>query len=178
MKKITLMMISIAALSLHSCQEKKEGNANSTEKAASQTPISGSQSVVSDGDKKTSENTPKAAIKFNDLVYDFGKAKEGEKVTHVYKFTNTGNNPLIIESAKPSCGCTIPTFPKEPIAPGGTGEIIAEFDSNGRPGDTNKTINIIANTEPATTMLTLKGFVIGKAPQNGDMSNIKGPINQ
>lgn len=126
--------------------------------------------------KENNENTPKAIIKFETENYDFGSINEGEKVKYAYKFKNEGKNPLIIESAKPSCGCTVPTFPKDPIPPGGTGEIVAEFDSQGRPGETQKTITITANTEPTTTVLNLKGFVKSNNPQNEDLNKMKGPL--
>lgn len=104
-------------------------------------------------------NVPKTTMKFDQSEYDFGKVKEGEMVKHVYKFTNTGKEPLIINNAKGSCGCTVPQWPKEPIAPGATGEIQVEFNSKGKPGNQTKTVTITANTDPNPTHLTIKGMV-------------------
>jgi len=176
MKKI--MIAASLVLALFACQNKNEGEKN-------QEAINNATPTEKSGDSQESKisatntsNAPKAAIKFEHTSFDFGEVAEGEKVKHVYKFTNEGKNPLIIENAKPSCGCTVPTFPKEPIAPGATGEIVAEFDSNGRPGEANKTITITANTEPTTTELVLKGKVKAKNPQMQDISKFKGPVKQ
>lgn len=100
------------------------------------------------------------SIAFEEAVFDYGKINEGEKVQHVYKFKNTGTKPLIISDAKGSCGCTVPQWSKEPLAPGQEGEIKVEFDSKGKVGKQSKTVTITANTIPAQTMLTIQGEVI------------------
>ena len=104
-------------------------------------------------------NVPKTTVKFAETEYDFGKVKDGEKVTHVYKFTNTGKEPLIINSAKGSCGCTVPEWPKDPVAPGATGEIKVEFNSKGKAGQQSKTVTIMANTDPNPSQIIIKGVV-------------------
>jgi hypothetical protein len=109
--------------------------------------------------KVTSETAAK--IEFEKKSHDFGTIKEGEKGTYVFKFKNTGDKPLIISNAQGSCGCTVPTFPKEPIAPGKTGEINVVFDSKGKPGPQTKKVTITANTLPEQTMLEIKANVIG-----------------
>ncbi|KOY85720.1 hypothetical protein AD998_05740 [bacterium 336/3] len=170
MKKIMIaasLVISMFACQKNAEEDKKQETANNAENPGTTVSTTNNNSQA-----------PKAVIKFENPVFDFGEVAEGDKVKHVYKFTNEGKNPLIIEEAKPSCGCTVPTFPKEPIAPGATAEIVAEFDSNGKPGDQNKTITITANTEPTTTQLTLKGKVKAKNPQMQDISKFKGPIKQ
>jgi Protein of unknown function (DUF1573) len=92
------------------------------------------------------------------MTHDWGAATVGEKITHIYKFTNTGTEPLVILDAKASCGCTVPEKPQAPIAPGKTGEIKVVFDSNGKAaGQTAKTVTVTANTDPGTMVLTLKG---------------------
>jgi hypothetical protein len=171
MKKI--MIAASLVISLFACQKNAEGDQK--QETANNNGTENTGATVS---ATNNSQAPKAAIKFDNTVFDFGEVPEGEKVKHIYKFTNEGKNPLIIENAKPSCGCTVPTFPKEPIAPGATGEIVAEFDSNGRPGEANKTITITANTEPTTTELVLKGKVKAKNPQMQDISKFKGPIKQ
>ena len=93
------------------------------------------------------------------INHDFGTLKEGDKVTHVYKFKNTGAVPLIIETVRPSCGCTAPNWTKEPIPVGGTGEIEVVFDSKGKPNAQNKTVTVTANTWPQSTVLRFKAFV-------------------
>ncbi len=106
---------------------------------------------------------PTTTVTFPETEFDFGEVMEGEKVTHVYKFTNTGNEPLIISNAKGSCGCTVPQWPKEPIAPGAEGEIKVQFDSKGKGkvggNAQSKRVTITANTDPVNTYLTIKGTV-------------------
>jgi hypothetical protein len=99
------------------------------------------------------ENLPE--FKFAKEEHNFGKIKSGEKVKTVFTFINTGKGPLIISSAKGSCGCTVPRFPGEPIAPGGKGEIEVEFDSAGKGGVQSKTVTVTANTIPNTKVLTI-----------------------
>lgn len=99
------------------------------------------------------------SIKFDESSYNWGSVNEGDKMTHNFKFKNTGTNDLIISDAHGSCGCTVPEWPKEPIKPGKSGEIKVVFDSKGKPGDQQKTVTLTANTEPANTILTIKGAV-------------------
>lgn len=98
-------------------------------------------------------------ITFEKKVYDFGTITEGEVVEHTFKFTNTGDTDLIISNASASCGCTIPDWPKEPIAPGKQGKIKVKFNSNGKKDMITKDITILANTDPVKTILQIKVFV-------------------
>ncbi len=104
---------------------------------------------------------PTTTLSFDELEYDYGIIDEGEKARHTYKFTNTGSEPLIISNAKGSCGCTVPSWPKEPIPPGATGQIDVEFNSKGKKGKQSKRVTITANTDPVQTFLTIKGEVKG-----------------
>lgn len=101
-----------------------------------------------------------AEISFTENSFDFGTLQEGEKVEHVFKFTNTSDKPLTISNARGSCGCTVPEWPREPIAPGAEGEIKVKFDSKGKKGQQNTNVTITANTIPANTMLTVISDVI------------------
>jgi hypothetical protein len=105
------------------------------------------------------ENIPVSAIKFDQDTFNFGTVMEGERVAHAFTFTNTGKNALVISKAIGSCGCTVPEWPKEPIAPGAKGKIDVVFNSERRVGKANKDVTVYANTEPATSKVTLKGFV-------------------
>lgn len=88
-------------------------------------------------------------ITFEKQVHDFGNVTEGEVVEYSFKFTNTGEKDLLINSAEASCGCTVPEWPKEPIKPGESGYMKVKFDSKGRPeGHTEKELYIQANTNP------------------------------
>jgi hypothetical protein len=110
---------------------------------------------------------PLPAITFEKSEHDFGTIKEGDKVTYIYKLKNTGEAPLIIQEAKPSCGCTAPDWTKTPIPVGGEGFVKAEFDSNGKPNIQNKTITVIANTWPKETRLSFKAMVTPKPEGSG-----------
>ncbi len=99
-------------------------------------------------------------IKFTEENFDFGKIIQGEKVAHTFTFTNEGKTNLIVASAKASCGCTVAQPPKEPISPGAIGKIDVVFDSNGKSGHVTKSISVITNCEPSTTILVIGGDVI------------------
>ena len=105
---------------------------------------------------------PATTIQYENPVFDYGTVDEGEIVKHQYKFKNTGNEPLVISNCKGSCGCTVPTWPKEPIQPGADGEIKVEFNSKGKPGPQRKQVTVTANTTPTETFLVIKGEVHGK----------------
>ncbi len=105
---------------------------------------------------------PATSIQYDQPVFDFGVIDEGEIVKHSYKFKNTGNEPLVISNCKGSCGCTVPTWPKEPIPPGGSGQITVEFNSKGKPGPQSKRVTVTANTTPTETFIEIKGEVKGK----------------
>jgi hypothetical protein len=100
----------------------------------------------------------------NGMEFDYGTIDAGKKVSHKYKLKNTGSEPLIISGCKGSCGCTVPKCPTEPVAPGETVDIPVEFDSKGKNGPDTKQVTITANTNPSTTILTIKGTVKGQAP--------------
>ena len=85
---------------------------------------------------------------------------DGEKVTFSFRFTNSGDKPLIISNAKGSCGCTVPNYPKEPIAPGNSSYIDVTFDSKGRTGKQSKAVTITANTNPNTKVIRINSEVI------------------
>lgn len=106
----------------------------------------------------TSGNLP--VITFESLEYDFGKITQGEVVSVDFHFRNTGKANLIISGASGSCGCTVPKWPKEPIAPNKTGIIHVVFDSEGKRGYQEKTITVATNCEPATILLKIKGEII------------------
>jgi len=104
-----------------------------------------------------------AAFTFSEELWDFKDINEGVLATHEFEFKNTGDVPLVITSARGSCGCTVPDYPRTPIEPGAKGIIKVSFDSNGRPGRNDKTVTIDANTVPRTTVLKITSNVIAKA---------------
>ncbi|MCT4560035.1 MAG: DUF1573 domain-containing protein [Crocinitomicaceae bacterium] len=118
-----------------------------------------------------------AKIEFKKETHDYGNVKYGGDGTCTFEFTNTGNAPLIISNAKGSCGCTVPSWPKEPIAPGAKGTITVKYDTK-RPGSINKSVTITSNAvnEPSK-VIRIKGNVL-PAPENGTPVNNSGaPAN-
>lgn len=105
---------------------------------------------------------PKTKMTFEQETFDFGIINAGEKVRYTFKFTNTGTEDLVLTNAKGSCGCTVPRWPKDPIPPGGTGEIEVTFDSKGKSGQQSKRVTIMANTEEVNTYLKVIGNIIKK----------------
>lgn len=95
----------------------------------------------------TTHVSPVPVMTFTESVKDLGIMTAGDTKKLIYTFTNTGTAPLIIELAT-TCKCTDITWPKEPVPPGGSGEIVAVFDSSGFEGVVKKSIDIIANTDP------------------------------
>lgn len=116
------------------------------------------EQVILDNGQLT--NMPITRITYSEPKIDLGEAKEGDKVRHSFEFKNTGHEPLIIQSAKGSCGCTVPNYSKIPVAPGEFGYIDIEFDSKGRLGVNNKEVTIIANTNPSVTKVSFSVKVI------------------
>ena len=111
---------------------------------------------------------------FEETEFDFGTITDGEKVSHTFAFTNDGDEPLILSNAKGSCGCTVPVWPREPIAPGESGEVTVEFNSKNKKGKRNQKVTITANTNPPQSFLFLKGEV---KPAQGDTDASAPKIN-
>jgi hypothetical protein len=106
------------------------------------------------------EKMPKMDFGKDSTAYDFGELKEGQIVEHQFKFTNTGEFPLIINDVRASCGCTIPEWPKEPISPGASDKILVRFNTKGKAGPQSKTVTITANTNPAYTTIQFNAIVL------------------
>lgn len=102
---------------------------------------------------------PPTNVSWEAMAHDFGKIKQETTNEKVFSFTNTGDNPLIIQSAQGSCGCTVPEYPREPIAPGESGEIRVEYKPGQQKGRQSKTVTIQANTNPPQTTLTISADV-------------------
>jgi hypothetical protein len=92
--------------------------------------------------------------------YNFGTVIEGEKVAYTFVFTNIGKKELIINNVKASCGCTSPKWTKEPIPAGEKGTIEVIFNSTGRSGEQNKTVQVFANTQPKSVELKIQCNVV------------------
>jgi hypothetical protein len=103
-------------------------------------------------------------IQFITLEHDFGKVIQGEVVSFGFKFKNTGKSDLIIANISASCGCTASEYPKTPVKPGEENVVEVSFDSSGKQGFQNKTLEVAANTQPSNTVLSIKAIVI--IPEN------------
>ncbi len=106
-------------------------------------------------------------LNFEEMAFNFGDITQGDKVSHTFVFTNTGEAPLVISRVQTTCGCTVPTWPSQPVAPGETGEIAATFNSAGKMGIQNKVITIHSNASEPVVRLTLKSNVLKKT-EGGD----------
>lgn len=104
-----------------------------------------------------------AVIEFDQQTFDFGTVSEGEVVNAEFTVTNAGETDLIITKATPSCGCTVPTWPRQPIQPGASSKIIAKFNTAGKPNKQLKSITLTTNTTKGREVLKITGNVIPKA---------------
>jgi hypothetical protein len=103
-----------------------------------------------------------AKVKFENITHNFGNVIEGQIAKYDFKFTNTGTDPLVLSNVQASCGCTSPKWPREPIAPGASAVVTAEYNSSGRPGNFTKNIFVYSNGGDVT--LTITGIVV-KEPE-------------
>ncbi|MCU0396999.1 MAG: DUF1573 domain-containing protein [Cyclobacteriaceae bacterium] len=104
-------------------------------------------------------------LTFEKNTHDFGDIFQGDKVEQVFKFTNTGNEPLIISNIQVTCGCTAPEWPRNPIPPGGKGEIKIAFNSAGKMGRQNKTVTVISNAVNEGNTISFVTTILDKKPQ-------------
>ncbi len=109
------------------------------------------------------QNQSSAIIEWEKSTHEFGDVIQGEKVEHVFKFTNTGTIPLVITNVLVTCGCTTPKgWPREPIAPGGKGEVTIQFDSKGKNGRQNKVATVVSNAVAGNSQVTFSVNVLEK----------------
>jgi hypothetical protein len=148
MKKISFVFIIAIGFMMFSC-DNSGGNKLSTD--------------VVDNTKTASGDYDKSAgphFKFEETEHNFGKMIQGERVSYSFKFINDGGADILINKVSTSCGCTVGHYPKTPIKPGESGSIDVTFNSNHKKGHQNKTITIMANTEPNKTILRIKARVM------------------
>lgn len=108
--------------------------------------------------EKSEQRVPQ--ITFEKTAHDYGRLIMGEKVSYSFKFTNTGNADLIISNVSASCGCTVPRFTSDPVKPGESGNVTVVFDSHNRRGFQNKTVDVITNTNPNRTVLSVQATIV------------------
>lgn len=124
--------------------------------------------VLSTASAQKQEVPSGPVLNWDKTTHDFGDIVQGDKVEHTYQFTNTGNEPLIITNVTTQCGCTTPKgWPRDPVPPGGKGEIIAAFNSAGKFGKQHKVVTIVSNAiNPDGTQLILMVNVVEKKSPN------------
>jgi hypothetical protein len=158
MKKFLLPALLGVALIATSCKDNNTENnvSNAATDAQTATATSNGNNAQSLTSQNTSGKYP--VMTFDKTEHDFGRIPQGTNVEHLFTFTNTGDAPLIISDAKGSCGCTVPSFTKEPIQPGQKGELLVHFNGTGS-NQRNVTVNITTNTQRVTERVTIKAFV-------------------
>ena len=108
-----------------------------------------------------------SAITWDKSTHDFGEIVQGEKVYHIFKFTNTGTEPLVITNVEVTCGCTTPKgWPRDPVNPGGKGEIEIKFDSTHKMGRLTKVVVIVSNAAEGNSQITFTANVLEKKIPN------------
>lgn len=159
MKRIAILASCVALISLSACDNEtkvEEKVENKVEEVT--TDLINNNATAAEG--VVVDNANAAAFEFEEETMQFGEISQGEKVKKMFKFTNVGKSNLIISDAKGSCGCTVPVWPRNPIAPGEEAEIEVVFDSNGKSGHQKKTVTLVANTVPNTMVLAIEGDVL------------------
>ena len=146
MKNVFLISLVVLGLSFTSCGE------DATKKIKTE-----NLEVAKERDSEIKMGGPR--FKFDRTEHDFGTINEGDVVETVFSFTNVGKSELIITSAKGSCGCTVPEWPKEPIMPGEAGEIKVKFNSYRKPNLQQKQITLRTNTEGGKEDLKIRAQV-------------------
>src|ERR1051325_1332597 len=129
--------------------------ANAQDKAA--TPVTTPPQSVTPAAAPANANA--GDFKFTEMEYNFGTIKQGDVVNRDFEFTNSGKEPIIISEAHGSCGCTVPVWPKEPVAKGAKQVIKVTFNSAGKMGMQDKTVTINSNAKTNPIVLHLKGNV-------------------
>jgi len=114
-----------------------------------------------DAAQQPAENPNAPEISFEKTVHDYGSIVQGSDGTCEFKFTNIGKEPLILSRPQSSCGCTVPTWPQEPILPGKSEVIKVTYNTN-NVGGINKTVTINSNAKTARVVLQIKGAVTPK----------------
>lgn len=102
---------------------------------------------------------PTTTLAIDSAFYDFGTVKQGVFVKRTFRFKNTGADSLVITDVKTTCGCTVPEWPKQPVPPGGEGEIKVEFNTADKSGRQLRILRIVANTNPVETLLQMGGEI-------------------
>ena len=153
MKKVFLAVGLVAALAFTGCKD------NASDKVKGEN--------VEMAATRDAEATVFPEMEFEETAYDFGNIARGTAVEHVFKFKNTGKAPLVIVDATSTCGCTVPSYPKEPIQPGETGELLVKYNGSGL-NEVTKVVTVKSNTEKGSETVKITAFV---QPTEGPAAN-------
>ena len=154
------MLIGMAGLLITGCGQQPSSSGDTVQEIRMPKGSSNADLIRNPVSANTPEDTSKMArISFPQPDFDFGIVGDQNIVSHTFEFTNTGKVPLLIGHVRGNCGCTVPHWPKAPIAPGAKGEIEVRFDPSGKEGPQVKPITITANTYPNTTTITIMANV-------------------
>lgn len=164
-KNIMTFIAVVSLLTAVSCKKKEENTSIVLDANNMIVPYSQANEMVI-APKKTMkpEEYPKIEIKNSD--FDFGNITQGDKVSHIFKFKNTGKSDLVILDAHASCGCTVPEWTKTPIKNGESGEVNIIFNSEGKMGKQEKTVTLRTNTEAGSEIINFKANINPKAEGN------------
>lgn len=114
--------------------------------------------IINQSIKAQNSVTKGPEITFSKVVHDFGIIYQGEKAEYAFIFSNTGDEPLLINEVKSSCGCTVPVWPREPIMPGQSGQILVKYNTNIL-GKFNRQVSILSNARINIVNLRVTGTV-------------------
>ena len=163
MYKVFLISLSVLLFACGDVAKEVGDNIKTPAKKEEAKPSLSSNLVMNDNtSESSSEKSGMPEFNFEKELHDFGQLVDGEKVSYSFKFTNSGDAPLIISNAKGSCGCTVPNWSRDPIAPGESGSIDVTFNSSGRSGKQNKAITLTANTNPNRKVINITSEVTSK----------------
>ncbi len=163
MKKSVLIVAILSVFAFSSCKDNAADKVN--------------EENVATAEARDAESGKFPVITFEESMFDFGTIDQNTPVEHVFKFKNTGEAPLMIVNAKSSCGCTIPEYTKDPVAPGESGELLVKFNGSGQ-NQVSKTVTLTTNTKAGTETLTIKAFVTPKAGAGNAKTPIKTPTSK
>jgi len=159
----TILIIACIAITGYNTVLLTSGSSSSTNTSAVSSTTSGVPTPPMNMEQQNAvpadPNRPLTSMAFAQELHDFGDIKQETTNKYVFEFTNTGVEPLVIENATGSCGCTVPNYPKEPIMPGQKGQIEVEYKPGQQEGPQQKTVTVTANTEPRQTLLKIKANV-------------------
>ena len=125
--------------------------------------------AVAQEEVETEEPKEGPILSFTEVAFDFGDIHQGDKVQHTFTFENTGTEALVITNVQTTCGCTAPSWPRDPVVPGQKSEIVINFNSAGKMGKQNKVITILSNSvEPRETIKITTNVLPKKTDGNPD----------